>query len=261
MKTRFHSFCATAAVAVTLGLISLSTAAAQTQIRIDVEAPGSVALAPSWVQFSSTSNAVVQGGATASAGLELLAELGDTSGLIGERGGQQISGPLGTPGGPTSNSTVVTVNDSDNWFNFAAMILPSNDWFVGTGGVVPELDITSLLFGATTGTSVSLNFTDFYDAGTEEEDFNFAAPPGSFGLADPTLSSPPGGNPDSINTVRLISGAGNPFSELANPFGDISSLATNGNPVATVTLTVVPEPGSLVGLLAIGGLGMLRRRR
>jgi len=260
MKTRFHSFYATAAVAVTLGLISLSTAAAQTQIRIDVSAPGSVALAPSWVQFSSTSNAVVQGGATASAGLELLAELGDTSGLIAERGGQQVSGPLGTPGGPTSNSTVVTVNDSDNFFNFAAMILPSNDWFVGTGAQVPELDISSLLFGAAAGSSLSLDFTQFYDAGTEE-DFNFAAPPGAFGFADPALSSPPGGNPDTLSTISLVDTSGNPFSQLANANGDISSLATNGNSVATVTLTVVPEPGSLVGLLAIGGLGMLRRRR
>lgn len=258
MKNRCYYFCASFAVAVTLGFISLGNVSAQTQIRIDVEATGPVALAPSWAQFSSVSNPLVQGGATASAGLELLAELGNPTDLIAERGGMQIFGPLGTPGGPSSGSTVVSVNNTDNWFNYGSMILPSNDWFVGTGAQVPELNIASLLNGS--ANSLSLTFSQIYDAGTEEEDFDFAAPPGGFGFAG-INSNPPGGNPDSINTISLIDSSGNPFEQFANANGDISSLAINGGSVATVTLTVVPEPGSLVGLLAIGGLGMLRRRR
>ena len=259
MKSRYFSFVASFAVAATLGFISLGNASAQTtQIRIDVEAPGAVAIAPSWGQFSATSNPLVAGGATATAGLELLAELGNPADLIGERGGMQLFGPLGGLTGNSSDSTVVSVNNTDNWFNYAAMILPSNDWFVGTGAQVPELDVSSLLGGAV-GTSLNLVFTQVYDAGTEAEDFATAAPPGTFGFA---ASTPPAGAADPIDTIRLVDLSGaNPFEAFANAPADVSALDFRGQTVATVTLTVVPEPGSLVGLLVIGGFGMLRRRR
>lgn len=239
-------------------LVTTFANAQTTQIRIDLEATGPVALAPSWAQFSSTSNPLVQGGATATAGLELLAELGDPTSLIGERGGQQISGPLGTPGGPSSGSTVVTVNNTDNWFNYGSMILPSNDWFVGTGAQVPELDISSLLNGSVS--SLTLTFNQIYDAGTEEEDFNFAAPPTAFGFATGT-SSPPGGNPDTVTTISLVDTSGNPFTQFANAT-DVSSLATNGGTLATVTLTAVPEPNAgVLALFCLGGFAAVARRR
>lgn len=239
-----------------LGFLGAGMLSQAALIEISLESTGPMALAPSWAQFSSTPDPVVQGGATASAGLELLAELGDPSLLIGERGGQTLFGP--TLAGAV-NTTVVPVANTDNYFNFAAMILPSNDWFVGTGGQVPVVDITPLLNGGF-GDSLTITFFDIYDAGTEQEDFNTAAPPGAFGFADPALSAPPAGDPDDISTIHLVDTSGNPFEDLANPFADVSSLAINGGAVATVTLTYVPEPTSGV-LVGLAGLALIGRRQ
>lgn len=190
----------------------------------------------------------------ASAGIESLAEDGGTAALIGERGGLQLFGP--TFAGQTS-MTVVEVSATENFFDFAAMILPSNDFFVATGGVVGPLDITSLLNGS--ASSLTLVFNRMYDAGTEVEDFDFVAGGGLAGVAG--QSGPNQGAAQGAN-ISLVDDGSNPFASFANAGGvDIAALdpATNG-PLASITLTVVPEPSSVL-LLGLGALGVFRRRR
>ena len=240
---------------------SLFLGAASTQavlIEVSFTSGANTAFAQSFGQFSSTASPVVTGGATSSPGLELLAELGDVSEIIKERGGQNLFG------GPTlfgeTNSVVIDVDPNDTFFNFASMVLPSNDWFIGTGGTVDVLDISALLGG--TATSLEVVFNDIYDAGTELEDFDFVAPPGAF--IPGFTNNPPGGTETPGGVITLVDlDNGNPFEDFANiPDGfDVSAFDPTGGGIGTLTLTVVPEPSSslLAGLALAAGL--LRRRR
>lgn len=226
-------------------------------VEITFSAGPNTAFAPSFGQFSSSPNDLISGGATASSGLELLAELGDPSMLISERGGGS-----NLFGGPTlfgaTNSTIIDVDASTPWFNFAAMVLPSNDWFVATGGLVDPINISSILGGS--GDVISVSFNDFYDAGTELEDFNFAAPPGAF---IPGFTNMPPGGTDQNGTIGLVDfSGGNPFEDFANiPAGfDVSAFDPTGGPVGTLTFRAVPEPSSTL-LTGLAFLATLARRR
>lgn len=229
-------------------------------IEVTFTAGNNSTFAPAFGQFTTdNSNPIVTGGAMASPGLELLAELGNGGTLATERGGGNanlFSGPI--PAG-ASRSFTFDVDASTPYFNFASMLLPSNDWFIGTGGLVPTINVSSLLNGTATALP-DIVFNNLYDAGTEEEDFNFAAPPGAFlGI----MNNPPGGTPtmDGISLVDLDNG--NPFLNFANiPSGaDLSAFDPTGGPIGTLSLTVVPEPSSslLAGLALVAGLA--RRRR
>lgn len=228
-------------------------------IEISVSAP-TLSLAPSWGQFSSSANPVISGGVMASAGIESLAEDGGTGTLIGERGGQQLFGP--TFAGNT-NSTIINVGSGDNWFNFAAMLLPSNDFFIATGGVVSPLDISSLLDGS--ATSLTLEFTRFYDAGTEVEDFaTIANPPPVQGITGITSGQTgPDQGADQNGLISLVGEGSNPFESFLNQPNSalVAGLDPRGQTLATITLSAVPEPSSTL----LGGIGALllglRRRR
>lgn len=241
-----------------------TTASAQTQIEVKVTTLGPVGLAPVFAAFHDGSYDIfdVDGVSTASAGLELLAELGDPSLLV-------TNAPVGVtaagfaPGGPFvpkggMGSEVFTVSAAQTSFSLASMILPSNDWFIGTNNAV---DISSLI-GEAPGTSISFELSNGYDAGTEAEDFAFAPGGGLVGVTTP--SDPPGGTATS-DAIALVTGP-DPFSVFANlePASfDTNSIDFTGNPIASVSLTVVPEPGasSLLCLGMLSFLGFLRRRQ
>ena len=254
MKTRFLAI-------LMLGLLTAQVGA--TQIEVTVTTTGPVGLAPAFAAFHDGSYDIFDLGGTATSGLELLAEVGDASDILSEAGaaGVTTSGAF-APGGPFApnggtGSHTFTVDPTDNMFSLASMLLPSNDYFIGTDNAI---DITSLHNGPI-GLSLAFNLSNVYDAGTEEEDFAFA--PGG-GLVGITTAADPAGGTATANAISLVGGP-DPFASFANiePVGfDTTTIDFTSGPVANITLTVVPEPGTLtLAGAGIAGLVLARRRR
>lgn len=290
--------------AVALGsLVGQSAHAAVVNVNVTIEnlAPtGGVAITPVWVGFHSGNFDTYNSGAAAgrvTAGLESLAEDGDFSALstdfnagftyvdganmnnrvaaTGITAGR-VDGGIGSPTGPPplqpgqSASSMFAIDDggANNFFSYASMVLPSNDFFVANGSPT-SFDLSALLAGGGSidiliGAPGSVN-----DAGTEAEDFNFSAANGLFGSAGLAGGQTgPNQGPDDANAfVRNV--AGDPFAGFANiPGGaDLSNLNFNnaglytGGGIARITISAVPEPSSLALLLAGSAVAVFRRRR
>jgi len=248
-----HSFVLSSTFCALLGSAQAVT------LNIQVEAPSNIGLAPALLSFHNGSVDFFDAGGTASAGLELLAEVGDTSLLQGSlsAGTDNItianSGPF-APG--SSNSATLTINDSNTLLTLAAMLLPSNDWFIGND---TALDISSLI-GAANGSMLSFDFGTVYDAGTEAEDFAFS--PGNPLIEVTTVGDAPGGTA-TADPISMVTGA-DPFGAFANiPQGfDTTEFDFNASdtPLGRITITVVPEPSSAL-LTALGLLAAATRRR
>ena len=234
-------------------------------IEVRMTGVGPTGFAPLAAVFHDGSFDFFDAGGTASAALELLAEEGGPGDLLGTAPGSANAGPvfgnnpapgppIFTPGG--TGSFVFTVDDTNTNFSFASMLLPSNDWFIGNDDPT-AYDISSLI-NAANGTELVINASTVWDAGTESEDFAFS--PGN-----PLIGVPDGdaaGGDTAGGTISALSGT-DPFAGFANaPAGfDSTAFDFSGGDVATITLTVVPEPSAtLLGGLAAGGL-LLRRRR
>ena len=262
-----------------LSFVLLSAAAvvhAQTNIRVDFEVnfdETGTGFAPLAGVFHDGSYSAFTPGEDASLGLESLAEIGNPSEFLSEVPSGfdfgNTDGQIGGTNRPLSRAFIVPVSDGNGNFSFAAMFLPSNDWFVSNPGG-GSLDISALL-NAPAGTQIVIDLDTIYDAGTESEDFTRGGGTGAdpFDLV-PRLSDADGGNPDdqddpvSIVTrtpgVNLFEDFENPNSEPIARFLGASSAASLG----TITLTVVPEPSSLMmgfaGLL-VSVVGRRRRSR
>ena len=243
---------------------SISAAGAATQIRVQFTGTGPVGFAPLFSAFHDGSYDIFDPGVAASPELETLAEVGDPGGLIGNAPASANAGPVfgNNPSPPVftvggSNSAVFTVDDSNTRFSYASMLLASNDWFVGNGD--PNAYDVSSLIGAIAGTSVTIDVTTVWDAGTELEDFAFSAGNPIIGVS--TAGDAPNGT-DQGGVVTMVTGP-DPFAAFANiPNGyDTTAVDFTGASVASITLTVVPEPSTaLLGGLA-GSFLLLRRRR
>lgn len=232
-------------------------------LRITVEAPSNVGLAPALLSFHDGSNDFFDTGSPASAGLEALAEVGDTSALQSSlTTGDNLTIANGGPFTPGSSNTVTfTISDTNTNFSFAAMVLPSNDWFIGNND---SLDISSIISGGV-GTTLTFDFGRVYDAGTEAEDFAFS--PGNPIIGIDTMAMP-GGGTSTMDNISLVDGT-DPFGAFANisPSSfdssafDFNAAGVGNTILGRVTITSIPEPGTTL----LGGLGaialLLRRKR
>ena len=102
-----------------------------------------------------------EGGSPATANLRLLAECGDISGLVSDLGGEDadtVADPAGgvLAPGATAVAGIDTTSTGNTHLSMAAMLLPTNDGFVG---------LDSLEIPGTPGTYVF--YLNGYDAGTE----------------------------------------------------------------------------------------------
>lgn len=275
-------------------LICSQADAQSRRVRVDVvsNAPtGGVALTPLWVGFHDGSFDSYNGGLSSQVGLERLAEDGDASVisadflggytyvddgmsnrvLTGQTVGR-VDGVLAAANGTPppiqpgeSTSAVFDIDVTENqYFSYASMVLPSNDFYVANGNPT-QWDLSSILDGSGSITfDIGLPGT-VNDAGTEVNDFSTSAANGLFGLAGGQTGPNQGADEFGVNANVL----GSPFADFLNlPDGqDLSLLDFNNstlysNGIATVTITAVPEPGSLGLLTAVlCGLSLSRRRR
>ena len=213
----------TTLLAITGGLAFSASAHATTSIRVTVQTTGPVGLAPGFAAFSDGSFDLFAPGTASSSALETLAETGSpmplagTLAAFGANGGGIISsGPASPPFRPNGDtgSNIFDVADGNTMFNFAAMLLPSNDWFIGNGNG-NDFDISSLL-GAANGTTLMFDFATVWDGGTELENFDFGPGNGLIGLMNPGGGAPDFGD-DQGGVVSLLN-ISDPFSVFVNDF-------------------------------------------
>ena len=247
-------------VALLAMLASFNASAVQITVSIDnLSGNNGLYLTPLWVGFHDGSFDLFDRGGFASAGLELLAEEGDASGLSSGGIDGVIVGPEGFAGAPVLDpgETGMLTLDLDpvanRFFTFASMIIPSNDAFIGNAMTIEIFDAD----GNFLGLDLTVLGSQVYDAGTEAND-GFGAP-----------FTPRGGmSTDTNEMISLHSGLGDLLGTV-NAAGDFVGTPDNnfaeadftqaGFEVANIRVTAVPETAAL-GLLGFGPMMLLRRK-
>ncbi|MEL6522249.1 MAG: spondin domain-containing protein [Pseudomonadota bacterium] len=216
-------------------------------------------LTPLFVTLHDGSFDTFNPGETASAALEALAEEGQVGGLIdqatagGFRSGV-LANAAGFPGAPVldpgESATFTFTNvdrGSERFFNFASMVIPSNDSFIGNPDAIEIFDA----LGAFTNLDpIELTFANVWDGGTEANDGLGAAFNPTGGTATDTSEG-------IALTPDLAFLNGQPTAD-----GTIVDLSQTSELLATIEIAVVPLPATLPLMLAgLGGFVALRRRR
>lgn len=214
---------------------------------------GGTSLTPVYFGFHNGDFDLFDTGQAASAGLEQLAEDGSPAGLAAERlaaspGSQGLvvagaNGPI-TPGETTEG--IISVDGSTNSeVSLAAMILPSNDAFIGTNESIQLFDEMGNFLGAQT---LVFEGSDVYDAGTEvntELDaafINQMAP--NTGIDENgVVTLHPGFNGSAGNPVgdgdQIILGGTDAFGNLIDP--TVADFTLPGAQIATIHINTVVQ--------------------
>jgi hypothetical protein len=247
-------FCAAAAAI----LVVSPGFGADIQIKVtNDQAAGGFGLAPVWFGVQNGSFSTFTAGSTASSQIATLSQFGNTAPLTSLFAG---NGPQTTlTSGQTvaqflpgqSNSTVLTVaNPSvDQYLSYAGMVVPSNDFFMGNANPLQIFDSSGKFMGPLT---ITVYGADVWDSDTEAQSNSVALTfiagqtPGTgtqiSNGAVTTVLSEMGGADFLQSIVGLTTGAGY---QISQAFG-------SGDPIATIQISSVPEPTSVLML----GLGM-----
>ncbi|TVO58826.1 spondin domain-containing protein [Denitromonas halophila] len=259
-----HSLRFTALLAVSSAAFLAAPAAQAALIKIKVEnlAPTAGTLfTPVWVGVHDGSFDLFDASAPASAQLERVAEDGNpgplstlfSSGMQGVVFGPGIgpgSPPIFGPGGSGEIVLDLGTGSTDLYLSFAAMILPSNDAFFGNGNPTAY----KVRDGSNVnGQSIMILGSQIWDAGTEVNTEAAADTP-VLGQMVADTGTAEGG-------VVALHGGFNAGGPILTAFPN-ADFTADGYQVARITISEVPEPGTLA--LLAGGLGMagwMRRKR
>lgn len=237
--------------------------AADIGITITNQAPaGGFAFSPVWLGIHDGTFDTFDPGSAASADVEAVAELGNTAPVTTAFSGAGPQTTLASPGGPytpgASASTTLSVPNpaTTRYLSFLAMVVPSNDFFMGNGDPlgIELFDGAGNFNGPMTITVLGGNV---WDAGTEVNNVND-------GVAFIMGSDATGGT-DENGTITLVLPGASGF--LDTVLGqttaagyDISQLFGASDVIATIE--IVPEPSTLaLAAIGIGLLVAVRRRR
>lgn len=247
----------------TVAAVSTDALAVTLKVTIESLAPiEGTFLTPTWVGFHDGTFDLYDRDVSLDGfgGMEELVEDGDNGPLSARFASEQASGVDGTifgsdilpiaPGDVTS--ALFDVDPSNQYFSYAAMVLPSNDAFIANGNPLAFEIFDDM--GNFVGTDFIVAGSQVLDGGTEvndEAEFSTAF----LGQTVPNSGTPEGGvvteHPGFIDGGRILA---------AFPNGDFTA---DGYQVARITVEKVPEPATVMGLLALGGsmLAMGRRRK
>lgn len=181
-------------------------------------------------------------GGSASSSLQAMAEGGDISGLATDAHSvdativENPAGGLLAPGASTTTTVINTDNTDNHYLSLVAMVLPSNDGFVGVDSwKIPSSPGTYMMPGLA------------YDAGTEANDELLgAANPGAPGHAG--IPAAPSGSAGTGGTGAASADTNQMVHVHRGVLGDTDSSGGNSdldsrvhrwlNPVARITVTV-----------------------
>ncbi|MCA9241909.1 MAG: spondin domain-containing protein [Planctomycetales bacterium] len=231
------------------------------------EGGSDLTLTPLWFAFQDGGFDLFNPGESPTAGLELLAEDGDPSVLIGEfnaaaqPGNRQgvVLAPAGFPGAPVvepgeTGVAYITATSpaSYQYFSFASMVIPSNDTFIGNPDPLQYqvFDASGAINDPSGVFTIQVFAANFWDAGTELNNGQ--------GAAFSTI----GGSPTDTNDGIGAAGDLTEFLGTTTPSGlTINNLPGSADLVATITISQVPEPASWVCVLLSVAPAVTRRWR
>ena len=250
-------------VAVFAAMATMSNTAAAAIIRVTVEnlAPtNSISFAPLRVGFNNGTYDSFDNGGTATAPIISVAEGGSGADWFPAFSAADPTATLGTvvpsPAGPlmpgATGQEVFDVDESINpYFTFAAMAVPSNDYFIGNDSPTQYELLDSS--GNLNFNEIVLTASDLWDAGSEVD--------GVFGAAFLQGSS----NDDRVADTDVVSfdfGDLSVFNGSTTAAGYVfdSQLAADTQ-VYRISFAAVPEPTTGVAmLLSMAGAALWRRR-
>jgi hypothetical protein len=257
-------------LALTILLATGAARAAQVEVTIHSLAPaGGTYMTPAWVGFHDGTFDLFDAGSAASAALERLAEDGNPSVVAsdftasgkGFAQGVILSAGAGSPryAPGDSGSMVFTVNPFDpksRYLSFAAMVIPSNDAFIGNDN--PLMIPVFAADGSFIGGTYTILGSQVWDAGTEVND-ELPANTAFFGQATPDTGLDQNGVV-AIHPGYLAAGSGG---ILDSPSFANADFKANGYQIAEITISAVPEPQAyaLCASLGLLGLAAWRHRR
>lgn len=237
--------------------------AAQIQVSITNLAPShSISFTPLQLGFGNGSFDPFNSGDAVSAALTPLAELGNGSAWQAAFAAADANSTRAAIVAPVvgvllpgaSTSRVFTVDSAINrYFTFAAMVLPSNDSFIGNDSPMQYQLFDAA--GKLALTSIVQTANDIWDAGSEA----FAIASAAF-VGDAGLHADEGG----VISKNFTQLAG--FDTLTTGANYVfASQLDSATPIYRISFQEVPEPESLAlmlpGLLAVGWVGRRRNRR
>jgi hypothetical protein len=252
---------AAAALAATL---AASAQAAQVQVKVTTQnlvAADGIAFAPLHLGFNNGTFDAFDLGGVASAAIQSVAEGGAGGDWFPAFAAADPGATLGTvvdtipllPGAMAMNS--FTVDSSANrYFTFAAMVVPSNDFFIGNDSptALQLFDAAGNLQLATVGQTAR----QIWDAGSEVFDPAAAAFVGDNDLRTPQGSVVAFNFAELAAFNGLTTGTGYTFESTLGADSDVYRISFE--------VTAVPEPQSYTllaaGLLAVGWVAKRRRR-
>ncbi|NRR32900.1 PEP-CTERM sorting domain-containing protein [Oxalobacteraceae bacterium] len=260
-------------LATTLGLCALSAHAADVTFTFtNLAPPGGVGVAPLWLGLHDGSFDSFNAGSVASGAIERAAEDGNANVLTSDFGAQAVGGlQTRLPGGPrfpgaTSSFTLhnVDLGGSNRYLSYAAMVVISNDFFIGNDNA-KQIDLAALAGGGSLSLALG-GAGQVWDAGTEVNDFHDSLANGAFGI---------GGGQSMANQGTAEHGVihavlGSPYADFAGaelvPVNfDWAPLNFNANPAfgrLDISVSAVPEPETYAMLLAgMGLMGVVLRRK
>lgn len=254
---------------------TLATGAQAADVKVtlvQLSPAGGVGIAPLWVGFHNGSFDSFDAGYSASLGIERAAEDGNAGQLSNIFAATASGGVQGTlPGPPAFPGAVrsltlsgVDLAGQNRYFSYAAMVVLSNDFFIGNDNAT-QFDLSALANGGKVSFLVG-GAGQVWDAGTEVNDFRYSLANGAFGIGGGQTEANQG--TDEHGVVHLVTG--NPYPGFLSQdlvpagyqWGNLDFSNQGAFARIDIEVSAVPEPSTYAMMLAgLAFAGFVARRR